>query len=95
MKAFFLFISFQESILIVLIALLLFGPKKIPEVARILGRGIYYLRNAANYIKQEIWEASENNLSKLNEPVDQIKDKVKETAKELKDDFYGPIKRDK
>ncbi|WP_341658220.1 twin-arginine translocase TatA/TatE family subunit [Blattabacterium cuenoti] len=50
----FLFISIEESFFIILIAILVFGPKKIPEIARGLGEGIRYLKNAKTKIKNEI-----------------------------------------
>ncbi|ACY40126.1 putative Sec-independent-protein-translocase protein TatA/E [Blattabacterium sp. (Blattella germanica) str. Bge] len=50
----FLFISIEESFFIIFIALLVFGPKKIPDIARGLGEGIRYLKNAKEKIKNEI-----------------------------------------
>ncbi|WP_185881842.1 Sec-independent protein translocase subunit TatA/TatB [Blattabacterium cuenoti] len=49
-----LFISFEESFFIILIAIIIFGPKKIPEIARGMGEGIRYLKNAKNRIHNEI-----------------------------------------
>lgn len=43
-----------ELVVIVLIVLLLFGAKKIPELARGLGQGINEFRKASNDIKKEI-----------------------------------------
>jgi sec-independent protein translocase protein TatA len=43
-----------EVLLIVLLFLLLFGAKKIPELARGLGRGIREFKDATNEIKDEI-----------------------------------------
>jgi len=43
-----------EIVVIVLIVLLLFGAKKIPELARGLGQGINEFRKASNDIKKEI-----------------------------------------
>ncbi|AGW85873.1 MULTISPECIES: Sec-independent protein translocase subunit TatA/TatB [Blattabacterium] len=50
----FLFISIEESFFIIFIAILVFGPKKIPDIARGLGEGIRYLKNAKTKIKNEI-----------------------------------------
>ncbi|WP_185852089.1 Sec-independent protein translocase subunit TatA/TatB [Blattabacterium cuenoti] len=50
----FLFISIEESVFIIFIAILIFGPKKIPEIARGLGEGIRYLKNAKTKIKNDI-----------------------------------------
>ena len=51
-----LFISGQEIFVVMLIVLLLFGSKKIPEVARGLGKGMREFRKAAEDIKREIKE---------------------------------------
>ncbi len=43
-----------ELFIVILVALLLFGPKRIPELARGLGKGIREFRKAAEDIKNEI-----------------------------------------
>lgn len=50
----FLNIGTQEMILIVIAILLLFGGKKLPELARGLGRGIREFKDASEDIKREI-----------------------------------------
>ena len=49
----------MEWILIVLVILLLFGAKKIPELARGLGQGITEFRKASSSIKQELEKGAE------------------------------------
>jgi len=44
----------QEIILILLVVLLLFGAKRIPEVARGLGKGIREFKKAAKDIEDEV-----------------------------------------
>ncbi|ULQ56447.1 twin-arginine translocase TatA/TatE family subunit [Flavihumibacter rivuli] len=46
----------SEWILIILVVLLLFGGRKIPELMRGLGRGIREFNDAKNNVKQEIEE---------------------------------------
>ncbi len=41
----------QEMIFICLLALLLFGPKKLPELGRMLGKGLTEFRRAKNELK--------------------------------------------
>ncbi len=41
----------QEMMVILLLALLLFGPKKLPELARMLGKGLSEFRRAKNELK--------------------------------------------
>ena len=45
-----------EILLIVLVLLIFFGAKKIPELARGLGKGIREFKDATNEIKEEIEE---------------------------------------
>ncbi|MBL7770262.1 MAG: twin-arginine translocase TatA/TatE family subunit [Flavipsychrobacter sp.] len=44
----------SEWILIILVVLLLFGGRKIPELMRGLGRGIREFNDAKNNVKEEI-----------------------------------------
>lgn len=47
------FISGYEIVIIFLVVLLLFGAKRLPELARGLGKGMQEFRRATNEIKQE------------------------------------------
>ncbi len=44
-------IGMQEMIFIFILALVLFGPKKLPELGRLLGRGLTEFRRAKNELK--------------------------------------------
>ncbi len=71
-----LFISGGEIIFILLIVVLLFGSKKLPEIARTLGKGIKQFKNAADDIKKEMSEESNemvDNIKELKKDVDKIK----------------------
>lgn len=50
----FLFIGTPEIFIIILIVVLLFGSKKIPELARGLGKGMREFKNATADIQEEI-----------------------------------------
>ena len=56
----FLNIGTQEMVLIVIVMLLLFGGKKLPELARGLGRGIREFKDASEDIKREISDQINN-----------------------------------
>ena len=62
-----LFISGQEIFIVFVVVLLLFGSKKIPEIARGLGKGMREFKKATEDIKREINEGSR-------EVMDDIKD---------------------
>lgn len=49
-------IGFPELILILVIALLIFGPKKLPEIGKSIGRAIAELKRASNELKETIEE---------------------------------------
>ena len=54
-------LSFGEMLMIALVIVVLFGPNKIPEIARTLGKIMAQLKNATNDIKSEIQKSSESN----------------------------------
>jgi TatA/E family protein of Tat protein translocase len=47
-------LGFSEIAFIVIVALLLFGPKKLPEIGRTLGRGMAEFRRATDELKRSI-----------------------------------------
>ena len=46
--------SFQDSALLIFLALLLFGPKKLPELARQLGKLMAEFRRASNEFRMQM-----------------------------------------
>jgi sec-independent protein translocase protein TatA len=53
-----------EILLIVLVLVIFFGAKKIPELARGLGRGIREFKDATKEIKDEIEEGNQNTTAR-------------------------------
>ncbi len=45
-------IGMQELAIILVVALLIFGPKRLPELARTLGKGLAEFRRASNDLRQ-------------------------------------------
>ncbi|MCF6128347.1 twin-arginine translocase TatA/TatE family subunit [Flavobacterium sp. AS60] len=98
-----------ELILIILIALMLFGSEKIPDVARTMGKAMAQLKNATNEIKSEIQKGAEANgidtsmkelTSTFTDEVEKVKSNLDTNilpeATKLKEDIEnlsGPIKR--
>ena len=98
-----------ELILIILIALMLFGSDKIPEIARAMGKGMAQLKNATNEIKSEIQKGVEANgidtsikelTSTFTNEVEKVKsnldtNKLPEVTEKKAgiEDLTGPIKR--
>ena len=53
-------IGFPELIVIFVVALLVFGPKRLPDLGRSLGRGIAEFRRASTDLKNSIDREIEN-----------------------------------
>ena len=53
------FLGTGEFVLIAFVFLLLFGPDKIPGVARMAGKGIRKIKDASNDLKKEIHSSSQ------------------------------------
>lgn len=49
-------LGLQELVVIFVVALLVFGPKKLPELARTMGKGVAQLKRAMSDIKSEVDE---------------------------------------
>ena len=67
-------LGFQELLVIFVIALLVFGPKKLPELGKSLGKGLREFKRATNELKAS-WD-------------DQMQDaenEISSTAKEFRD----------
>ncbi len=80
-------IGFPEMIVILVVALLVVGPDKLPELARSLAKGVNELRGAMNQIKESLNEESKDIRS--------VKDDLRQTAVQMKDklleeDLGGP-----
>jgi len=88
-------IGFPELLIILAIALLIFGPKKLPEVSKSIGRAVREFRRASDEIRgkieQEI-QASEFKDIKDELKKDLTQDITKEATeeKEEKKDEEGP-----
>jgi len=55
-----LFTGGFEFIFVLFIAFLLFGPKKLPEIARVLGKGLGELRRASNELRNSLEDEIRN-----------------------------------
>ena len=77
---YFLFISGGELVMVMLMALLFFGSKAIPDIARTLGKGMREFRKATNEIKREI----DYHTSDFKKDIDDISSTVKKETNEFK-----------
>jgi len=52
-------LGFTEILVILVVALLVFGPDRLPELARNLGRGLAEFRRASSDLRRSVMEAAE------------------------------------
>lgn len=77
MQLLFLSPSAGEIFVILLVILLLFGSKGLPDLARTLGKGIREIKNATGEIQKEITKNASNDfqdLKKIKDDLDITKD---------------------
>jgi Tat protein translocase TatB subunit len=65
-------IGMPELLLLLAIALIVVGPKKLPELARALGRGIAEFKKATNELKESL--ETNTDFSELKKGFDEIQD---------------------
>jgi len=73
-------IGFPELLIILAIALLIFGPKKLPEVGRSIGRALREFRKTSDEIKEKIEEEIQT---------EEFKDIKRDIEKDLEDNGEG------
>ena len=80
-------VGFSELVVIGLIALIVLGPKRLPEVARTAGRWLGKLRRFVSEVKQdldrEIHHEELNELRKLKQELDATRSLMQDTSGEL------------
>ena len=91
---YFLFISYSEIFVIIAVMLIIFGPEKMPEIARNLGKGIRQLRDATNSAKKEIMKETQK-AGLDTEAIEKLKKDIKDTKKimNIKEEITNTIKR--
>ena len=88
-------LGMQEIIIIFIIALIIFGPRKLPDLGKTIGKGLAEFKKASNELKQT-WE-DEVRLDKEKETMNEIIEDVKKDAsvltaesKDVKKDASAP-----
>lgn len=75
-------LSIGEMLLVALTIVVLFGPDKLPQIARDLGSGVRKMRSAMEDVKTEIMKETDNPVSEIKQEIE----KVKKAAQE-----YNPL----
>ena len=82
-------LGMQELIVIFILALIVFGPRKLPELGKTVGKGLAEFKKASNELKQT-WE-DEVRLDKEKKEVSEILEDSKQNVSEiLKDSAINP-----
>jgi sec-independent protein translocase protein TatA len=74
-------LGMQEILIIFIIALIIFGPRKLPELGKTIGKGLAEFKKASNELKQT-WE-DEVRLDKEKVSMTEIIEDVKKDASSL------------
>lgn len=69
-------VSFPELLIIMLVVLLVFGPEKLPDVARTLGKLMGELRKSSDQVRREFYNA-------VYKPADEVKRRISQEARTL------------
>ena len=69
-----LFISGAEIFIILVVVLVLFGAKKIPDIAKGLGKGMREFRKATDEIKKELSDSSSDIINDIKDMKNTLND---------------------
>jgi len=73
--------SMPELLIVLAIVVLLFGAKKIPDLAKGMGKGIKDFKKAIKEDEEEVVEIAKKEESKIEEKVTEIKEEVTKETK--------------
>lgn len=71
-------LSIGEMLLIAVAIVVLFGPDKLPQIARDLGSGVRKMRGAMEDVKTEILKETDNPVSEIKKEIEKVKDAAKD-----------------
>ncbi|HSU88102.1 MAG TPA: twin-arginine translocase TatA/TatE family subunit, partial [Terriglobia bacterium] len=76
-------LGFSEMLVIFIVALLVFGPKKLPELGKSLGKGIREFKKATEELKSS-WE---DQVKDITTPLNEVKSDINNIGQDMKSDF--------
>ncbi|MFV0237670.1 MAG: twin-arginine translocase TatA/TatE family subunit [Flavobacteriales bacterium] len=95
-----LFIGFTEIITVLIIAVMLFGADKLPEIARTFGKTVRQMRDASDDIKREIMKPVDEIKNEVEtqtdgiSPFQEVQKEIADAREEIEEFKRGSIKRD-
>ncbi len=85
-------IGFQELLIIFIVALLVFGPEKLPEIGRTLGKWVVEIRRGINIAKSQMEEEMKEEFKMPEDIVQSLpKDDANPKETEKEDDAEGKV----
>lgn len=66
-------LSIGEMMMVALAIVVLFGPNKLPQIARDLGQGVRKMRGAMEDVKTEILKETDNPVSEIKREIEKVK----------------------
>ena len=75
-------IGMPEMIMIFIVALLVVGPKKLPEIAKALGKGLGELKKSFQDVKDTVQEEFEESTSEIRDAVTDVKKQIQAEAED-------------
>lgn len=82
-------LGFGELVVILIIALIFIGPKKLPELAKGLGKGIREFQNAAKGFGDELQNTEDTTPKKIADATQQEEDKPADETEAKKDSTHS------
>ena len=82
-------LGMQEIIIIFILALIIFGPRKLPELGKTIGKGLAEFKKASNELKQT-WE-DEVRLDKEKESISEMIQDSTIKPSEILDDIKNSV----
>ncbi len=79
-------IGFSEALLIFLVALVVLGPERLPEVGRFLAKITLEFKKAVDELKKEL------EIEEVERDIKEAKDELEQLVKETKEGLDNPLK---
>jgi len=84
-------IGMPEMIVIFIVALLVLGPKKLPEVAKALGKGLAEFKKTLQDVKESVGDEFKESTSEIRDVVTDVKKQIVTEAQETGKTISGTI----
>jgi Tat protein translocase TatB subunit len=84
-------IGMQELIIILVVALIFIGPKKLPDLAKALGKGVAQFKNAMDDVKGTFDEGIKKEMNQVKDSILEDKNEIKTKGSEEEQAAQPPV----